>query len=191
MTLREAAIDSATFAQSRDARRALAEYREQNQYDAWRNIANVVPLNDFRMQHRTRWGGFGDLPVVAEAGDYIDGTVPDDDEATYKAAKVGRLAHHDGGGAKRRRWSDICQIPTAASACQAHALEVRVRLHPQQPGDLRWQSAVPRRPQQSGHCGTVRRCLVAGRLAMMQQTEAVPALALVDPSALPSGSGGT
>jgi hypothetical protein len=95
MTLREATIDSTTFAQvlgDSITRRALAEYRIQNQYDAWRKIVDVVPVNDFRMQHRTRWGGFGDLPDVQEGADYQDGGIPDDEESTYKAGKKGRLA---------------------------------------------------------------------------------------------------
>jgi len=92
---REAVMDSTTFAVALGdsiTRRMLADYNTPGQYDVWRNAANVVPLTDFRTQHRTRWGGFGDLPVVAEGADYLDGVVPDDEEATYKAAKTGRLS---------------------------------------------------------------------------------------------------
>lgn len=125
MDLREAAIDSSTFAQvlgDSITRRALAEYRQQNQYDAWRQIANVVPVNDFRTQHRTRWGGFGDLPVVAEAGDYIDGTVPDDDEATYKAGKVGRLAYITMEAIRNDDVGLIRQIPTKLASAAKRTL---------------------------------------------------------------------
>ena len=92
---REATMDSASFALALgDAinRRMLAEYNAQGQFDVWRNLANVVPVTDFKTQHRTRWGGFGDLPAVAEGANYLDGAVPGDEEATYKAGKVGRLA---------------------------------------------------------------------------------------------------
>lgn len=95
MNFREAVMDSTTFAQALGdsiTRRMLADYRTPSQYDVWREVANVVPLNDFRTQHRTRFGGFGDLPVVAEGADYADGAIPDDEEATYKAAKIGRLS---------------------------------------------------------------------------------------------------
>lgn len=95
MNLREAVMDSTTFAQvlgDAITRRMLADYNAQSQFDVWRLFANVVPVTDFRTQHRTRWGGFGDLPAVAEGADYQDGAVPDDEEATYKAGKVGRLA---------------------------------------------------------------------------------------------------
>lgn len=70
-------------------RRMLTEYRAAVDFDGWRQIVNVVPVNDFRMQHRTRWGGYGDLPVVAEAADYQPLTSPGDEEATYKADKRG------------------------------------------------------------------------------------------------------
>jgi len=70
-------------------RRMLAEYRAAVDFDGWRQLVNVVPVNDFRMQHRTRWGGYGDLPTVAEGADYQPLTSPGDEEATYKAGKKG------------------------------------------------------------------------------------------------------
>lgn len=91
----EAAMTSATFAAALGdsiTRRMLADYRTPSQYDVWQHLANVVPVNDFRTQERTRWGGFGDLPTVAEAAAYADGGIPGDEVATYKAAKTGRLA---------------------------------------------------------------------------------------------------
>ena len=71
------------------SRRMLAEYRAAVDFDGWRQLVSVVPVNDFRMQHRTRWGGYGDLPVVAEAADYQPLTSPGDEEATYRADKRG------------------------------------------------------------------------------------------------------
>lgn len=71
------------------ARRMLAEYRAAVDFEGWRQVANVVPLNDFRVQHRTRWGGYGDLPAVAEGAPYLPLTSPTDEEATYAATKRG------------------------------------------------------------------------------------------------------
>lgn len=71
------------------SRRMLAEYRAAVDFDGWRQVVNVVPLSDFRMQHRTRWGGYGDLPSVSEGADYQPLTSPTDEEATYKAGKKG------------------------------------------------------------------------------------------------------
>jgi len=71
------------------ARRMLSEYRAAVDFDGWRQIVNVVPVSDFRMQHRTRWGGYGDLPAVAEGADYLPLTSPTDEEATYGVTKRG------------------------------------------------------------------------------------------------------
>lgn len=90
----EAVMDSASFAYvlgDAVTRSMIADYRTPNQYDVWRDLANVVPINDFRTQHRTRYGGFGDLVTVAEGADYQEAAKPTDEEATYKAGKRGRL----------------------------------------------------------------------------------------------------
>lgn len=70
-------------------RRMLADYRAAVDFDGWRQLVSVVPLNDFRVQHRTRWGGYGDLPAVAEGADYQPLASPTDEEATYRATKRG------------------------------------------------------------------------------------------------------
>ncbi len=72
-------------------RRLLADYRQPAQYDIWRRIANIVPVNDFRTQERTRIGGYGDLPAVAQSADYTALTSPGDEKATYAATKRGGL----------------------------------------------------------------------------------------------------
>ena len=107
-TLGEVLGDSVT-------RQMLAEYRAAVDFDGWRQIVNVVPLSDFRTQHRTRWGGYGDLPTVAEGDDYQPLTSPTDEEATYAAAKKGgteditmEMIKNDDVGAVRR-------IPTKLS----------------------------------------------------------------------------
>lgn len=70
-------------------RRMLDDYRAAVDFDGWRQLVSVVPLNDFRVQHRTRWGGYGDLPAVAEGADYQPLGSPTDEEATYRATKRG------------------------------------------------------------------------------------------------------
>lgn len=69
-------------------RRMLADYRMSG-LDDWRKLADVVPLGDFRTQHRMRLGGYGDLPTVAQAGPYTALASPADEEATYSASKKG------------------------------------------------------------------------------------------------------
>jgi hypothetical protein len=70
-------------------RRVIADYNVQNQYDIWRRICSVVPVNDFRTNERTRWGGYGDLPTVAERDPYPALDSPTDEKASYAATKRG------------------------------------------------------------------------------------------------------
>lgn len=70
-------------------RRMIADYRTQNQYDVWRPIGNIVPINDFRSQDRTRFGGYGDLPAVLESGAYDPLGSPTDEKASYSVSKKG------------------------------------------------------------------------------------------------------
>jgi hypothetical protein len=58
-------------------------------YDAWRELVNVVPVNDFRNQERVHIGGYGDLPAVAESGAYAALTSPTDGKEKYAIAKKG------------------------------------------------------------------------------------------------------
>ncbi len=70
------------------ARAMLRDYNLPG-LDDWKKIADIVPLNDFRTQHRTRMGGYGDLPTVAQGGAYTALGSPGDEEATYAAGKKG------------------------------------------------------------------------------------------------------
>ncbi len=69
-------------------RRVLAEYTRLD-LNSWRSIVEVVPLPDFRTNHRTRFGGYGNLPGVAEEASYLPLTSPTDEEATYAPTKRG------------------------------------------------------------------------------------------------------
>lgn len=70
-------------------RRMLAEYAQMTDLQAWRKIANVVPVNDFRTQERGRIGGYGNLPGVNQAGAYTALSSPSDEKATYALTKRG------------------------------------------------------------------------------------------------------
>lgn len=71
------------------ARRMVAEYNAPTVQDGWRSIADVVPVTDFRTQDRTRWGGYGDLPQVAEGNPYMPLDTPTDEKASYGVTKRG------------------------------------------------------------------------------------------------------
>ena len=67
----------------------VKDYRATIRYDVWRGLATTVPINDFRTQERTRFGGYGDLPTVAESAAYGALGSPTDEKASYTVAKRG------------------------------------------------------------------------------------------------------
>ncbi|MEW8522550.1 MAG: hypothetical protein AB2552_05805 [Candidatus Thiodiazotropha endolucinida] len=87
------AISAATFANDilgdSVARAMLRDYRTEDAWSDWRWLADVVPVNDFRTQERTRMGGYGDLPAVAAGGAYDPLASPTGDVATYALSKRG------------------------------------------------------------------------------------------------------
>ena len=90
---REAVI-STTFANALGnsiTRRMQAVYAGMTDLQAWRNVASVTQVNDFRTQERVRIGGYGNLPIVTEAGAYTALTSPGDEKATYAVAKRGGI----------------------------------------------------------------------------------------------------
>lgn len=86
------ALDSTSFANvlgNSMTRRLVAEYNAAVDYQAWRNIVTTTPVNDFRNQERTRFGGYGDLPGVAQGDPYEALSSPTDEKATYSVTKRG------------------------------------------------------------------------------------------------------
>jgi len=86
------AISSATFSSvlgNAIRRRMIKEYSLPSPYDAWRVVAETVPVQDFRTNERTRYGGYGDLPIVGEGNPYLNLATPTDEKATYAVAKRG------------------------------------------------------------------------------------------------------
>lgn len=71
-------------------RRMVADYNRGGQYSVWRNLVTTKPnVTDFRTQRHVRFGGYGDLPVVAEGDPFPALTSPADEEATYALSKRG------------------------------------------------------------------------------------------------------
>lgn len=87
------AINSSTFANDilgdSITRALLRDYAVEDMWSDWRWLADVVPVTDFRTQERTRMGGYGDLPVVAQDDPYNALTSPTGDVATYALSKRG------------------------------------------------------------------------------------------------------
>lgn len=88
------ALDSTSWADALGdsiTRRMQAIYEGQTDLQAWRRVATVGRVNDFRTQERFRVGGYGNLPAVAQGDPYVALTSPGDDKATYAATKRGGL----------------------------------------------------------------------------------------------------
>lgn len=88
------AISSTTFGDvlgDSITRAMIREYANLPTWSDWRWLCDIVPVHDFRTQERTRVGGFGDLPAVAEGAAYTELNPPDDEAASYAASKRGGL----------------------------------------------------------------------------------------------------
>jgi len=70
-------------------RKLLKEYKKWPQY--WRDLCNVVSLDNFKTQDLVRWGGFTVLETVAEDAAYPDMATPYEVRAQYAPAKKGGL----------------------------------------------------------------------------------------------------
>jgi len=86
------AISASTFADilgDSITRRMIADYNNLEAYKDWRWLVDIVPIRDFRVNERTRLGGYGNLPAVAENGAYAALTSPGDEKETYSISKRG------------------------------------------------------------------------------------------------------
>ncbi|MCJ9428552.1 Mu-like prophage major head subunit gpT family protein [Kordiimonas marina] len=86
------AVDSTTFSTVLGAvmhRRLLADYRTEDQYGVWRQLAEVGSANDFKEMKISRIGGYGDLPDVTEGSPYGALTSPSEESAGYSVSKRG------------------------------------------------------------------------------------------------------
>ena len=86
------AISAATFGNvlgNSITRAMVREYNALENYNDWRELVDIVNVNNFKTQERTRMGGYGNLPIVAENGPYTALTSPTDEKATYAIAKKG------------------------------------------------------------------------------------------------------
>lgn len=70
-------------------RAMIRGYGNLEAYNDWRWLCDVVPVSDFREQKRTRMGGYGNLPAVAENAAYAALTSPTDEAAVYTPSKRG------------------------------------------------------------------------------------------------------
>lgn len=104
-------------------RRMIADYNAPTRYDVWRQLTgNPVPINDFRTQERTRYGGYGDLPTVAEGDPYVALASPTDEKATYAVSKKGGTEEISLEAIKNDDVGIIRQIPVKLSRAAKRTL---------------------------------------------------------------------
>lgn len=150
----------------------LADYAETGQYDVWRPVSNVVPLNDFRTQHRPRWGGYGDLPTVAENGPYTALTSPTDEEATYAPSKRGGKETLSLEAIKNDDVGFIRRIPiTLSRAAKRTLAKFVLDFIATNPVIYDTVALFAAGHNNLGTAALSATSLAAGRLAMLQQTE--------------------
>jgi hypothetical protein len=84
-------ITTSTFAEimGDSVTRRMLDYYNLPGLDAWRSIVNVGSVKDFRTYRRVRFGGYGNLPAVAQGDPYTALSTPGDEEATYAISKRG------------------------------------------------------------------------------------------------------
>lgn len=70
-------------------RALVRDYAGLEAYGDYGDLVDIVPIRDFRTNERTRLGGYGNLPAVAENGAYGALASPTDEKATYAVSKRG------------------------------------------------------------------------------------------------------
>ena len=153
-------------------RRMVADYAQGSNYDVWRRLCSVVPVNDFRSQERTRMGGYGDLPKVAQSAAYGALDSPTDEQAKYSVEKRGgtedvtlEMIKNDDVGA-------VMRIPTRLSRAAKRTLSKFVLDFLADNSDIYDNKALFHNDR--GNLGTTAlnaAALAAARLAVLQQTE--------------------
>ncbi|MBI1386287.1 MAG: hypothetical protein GC150_15380 [Rhizobiales bacterium] len=190
------AIGSSTFGSvlgNSIHRRLLADYRIEGIYDVWRRVAGTpVPIADFRMNDRTRIGGYGDLPDVDENHPYLELTSPTDEMSQYKVKKKGGLETITLEAIKNDDVSAIQRVPIKMSRAAKRTLSKFVldfiRTNPTIYDSVALFHASH---ANLGSTALSAASIAAGRLAMKSQTEpgsgdklGTPARILMVPDAL-------
>jgi hypothetical protein len=118
-------LDSTSFANvlgNSITRRMIVDYRTPDTYSVWQPLVSRTSIADFRSQERTRYGGYGDLPIVAESEGYGALASPTDEKATYLAAKRGGTEDVTLEMIKNDDVSAISRIPTKLSRAAKRTL---------------------------------------------------------------------
>ena len=159
------------------ARRMVREYNESGIYDWWMDMFELMPISDFRTQRRIRFGGYGNLPTVAQGGDYAALTSPTDVEETYSVAKKGGTESITLEAIKNDDMQLVMRIPTrlgraakrTVSAFMAEFFTTGSGAGPTLEADTK--TLFHADHNNSGTAALSSASVAAGRLAMLKQQE--------------------
>ncbi len=170
------ALNSASWADALGdsiARRMVALYNTPDHYDVYKHLVTVGLATDFRTQERTRIGGYGDLPTVAEDGAYTALSSPSDEKSTYAVGKKGGTETVSLEMVKNDDVAAIRRIPVSLSRAAKRTLSKFVldfiATNPTLYDAVAWFHATH---NNLGTAALDATSLAAGRLAMLKQTEA-------------------
>ncbi len=102
-------------------KRMVSAYTTSNLM-AWKQLVNVVPLNNFRSQKLIRFGGYGTLPTVNEGAPYQSLTTPTDEQVTYSPSKKGGIEDYTYEMARNDDLRRLTEIPTKLARAAAQTL---------------------------------------------------------------------
>ena len=158
-------------------RRMQREYNTMDRYQWWMMICEITDINDFRSQERTRWGGYADLPTVAQAGVYSALTSPTDEKEAYTPTKRGGTEAISLEAIKNDDMGVVMRIPMRlgrAAARTVSAFVAAMFTSNSGAGDTLDADSVAlfhASHNNSGTAALAAASLAAGRLAMVKQPE--------------------
>lgn len=102
-------------------KRMVSAYTTSNLM-AWKQLVNIVPLNNFRSQKLIRFGGYGTLPTVNEGAPYQSLTTPTDEQVTYSPTKKGGIEDYTYEMARNDDLRRLTEIPTKLARAAAQTI---------------------------------------------------------------------
>lgn len=170
-----AAIDSTTFAEllGDAVSRVMVQEYNASGLDDWRRIVNIVPARDFRTQRRPRIGGYSNLPTVNQSAAYAALSTPSDEEATYGIVKRGGVEEITLEAIKNDDVDLIRRVPVKLGRAAARTLYKFVfDFLATNPAIYDTVPLFHATHANLGSAALAKATLLAGRQAMMKQTEA-------------------
>ena len=152
-------------------RKMVAEYNASG-LDSWKKVVTAGPIFDFRTNRRVRIGGYGNLATVAQSGAYTAVTTPADEESTYAATKRGGTETVTLEAIRNDDVQGLRRIPIKLGRAAARTLYQFVFDMIGNNGTIYDSTALAVAGHNNiGTTALAQAPLLAGRLAMLKQTE--------------------